>query len=318
MIRNIALLTLIAIVSGQFNYQKLYLPSVQYLNFHKGEQTAFRRTSPVAQLKCYPSPGLTEANCQEFGPSVVNCRNIGLGGDGQINWRCEADMGDHFKFGKISVGCEGYSDANDPYVLSGSCGLEYILELTSKGKEWMHKPKVQPKPHVHKPYRPVQPRRPIQRHRPIGYEHNMESSFLGFLFLVVSCLLIFYCAVATERRYNIHDTIYEDDVVPETTVPRRATIRRRTVGVVPPIGPVRYIPPPPVVQMNVGPLPPPPPPLPPRPPMPPMQVGPAPPPEARIIPGPDRPFVRPSSEPSTDTRGGTPRTAVGFGTTNNR
>ena len=37
----------------------------------------------------------------------------------------------------IDIRCEGYYGPNNPYVLNGSCCLNYSLELTSKGEEWM-------------------------------------------------------------------------------------------------------------------------------------------------------------------------------------
>ena len=37
--------------------------------------------------------------------------------------------------GKISVSCEGYNSPDDAYVLQGSCGLEYTLDLTEIGKQ---------------------------------------------------------------------------------------------------------------------------------------------------------------------------------------
>merc|ERR1719370_1231452 len=33
------------------------------------------------------------------------------------------------------VVCEGYDYPDDPYILAGSCGLEYTLELTKEGRE---------------------------------------------------------------------------------------------------------------------------------------------------------------------------------------
>ena len=40
------------------------------------------------------------------------------------------------RFGKISVTCEGYDHPNDDYVLAGSCGLEYDLDITEEGKRF--------------------------------------------------------------------------------------------------------------------------------------------------------------------------------------
>jgi hypothetical protein len=33
------------------------------------------------------------------------------------------------------VACEGYDYPEDPYILAGSCGLEYTLELTQQGRD---------------------------------------------------------------------------------------------------------------------------------------------------------------------------------------
>ena len=37
--------------------------------------------------------------------------------------------------GSVNVICEGYDYPDDPYILAGSCGLEYTLELTQAGRE---------------------------------------------------------------------------------------------------------------------------------------------------------------------------------------
>ncbi len=37
-----------------------------------------------------------------------------------------------YKFGKLSVSCEGYAYPEDPYILAGSCGVSekiFILKL---------------------------------------------------------------------------------------------------------------------------------------------------------------------------------------------
>ena len=43
-------------------------------------------------------------------------------------------MDNAYKFGRIEVSCEGFSHPDDAYILKGSCGLEYSLELTEEGK----------------------------------------------------------------------------------------------------------------------------------------------------------------------------------------
>ncbi len=44
-------------------------------------------------------------------------------------------MDNAYRFGRVEVSCEGYNSPNDAYVLRGSCGLEYTLELTAEGKQ---------------------------------------------------------------------------------------------------------------------------------------------------------------------------------------
>jgi len=58
-----------------------------------------------------------------------------MGSDGQsINWKCLAELDSSVKFGTINVNCEGFLSPEDEYVLAGSCGLEYELDFTAKGK----------------------------------------------------------------------------------------------------------------------------------------------------------------------------------------
>ena len=40
-----------------------------------------------------------------------------------VQWECKSDMDNAFRFGEISVSCEGFAYAEDPYVLKGSCGV---------------------------------------------------------------------------------------------------------------------------------------------------------------------------------------------------
>lgn len=51
-----------------------------------------------------------------------------------LQWECKTDMDGSYRFGRIEVSCEGYSHPADPYILKGSCGLEYTLELTKEGR----------------------------------------------------------------------------------------------------------------------------------------------------------------------------------------
>lgn len=43
-------------------------------------------------------------------------------------------MDNAYRFGHIELSCEGFSHPADAYILKGSCGLEYTLDLTEEGK----------------------------------------------------------------------------------------------------------------------------------------------------------------------------------------
>ncbi|KAK7205760.1 transmembrane protein [Myxozyma melibiosi] len=107
------------------------LPSqIQTLTLRKDAKTKGRRTKPVPQLKQVggDAKGLYEV-------PVMQCRNMGAGDGGpeDVQWSCTADLPGYFKLGSTDVICEGYNNADDPYVLKGSCGVEYTLYLTESG-----------------------------------------------------------------------------------------------------------------------------------------------------------------------------------------
>jgi len=111
-------------------YEKARLRDVQVLTLRAGEMTTGRRSSPVPQLSCVGGNGAG----QGWEPSVVQCYNRGWDGR-DVQWECKADMEGTVRFGRVEVICEGYDYAEDDYILAGSCGLEYTLELTREGKQ---------------------------------------------------------------------------------------------------------------------------------------------------------------------------------------
>ncbi|KAF5327667.1 hypothetical protein D9619_004868 [Psilocybe cf. subviscida] len=99
---------------------KVELSKITSLTLYKDAYTEARRTSAIPQLRCVGKP------CRLFQPEVVRC--VSLGGVGtDVDWKCEADLPDSLRFGKVDVSCEGWSRPGDPYVLKGSCSLEYRL-----------------------------------------------------------------------------------------------------------------------------------------------------------------------------------------------
>ncbi|XP_053395306.1 store-operated calcium entry-associated regulatory factor-like [Mercenaria mercenaria] len=108
---------------------RVLLTDVSALTLHHGKMTNSRRTSPVPQLKC---TGGSAAGM--FKPQTVQCINRGSDGY-DVQWECKTDMDNSYRFGKLQVTCEGYDYPEDPYILRGSCGLEYTIDLTEEGLE---------------------------------------------------------------------------------------------------------------------------------------------------------------------------------------
>ncbi|KAL5504358.1 hypothetical protein ACEPAH_8432 [Sanghuangporus vaninii] len=106
---------------------RVLLEQIRSLTLYKGELTKARRLSPIQQLKCVGKA------CKLFQPDVVRCYNNGGSGT-DIDWTCEADLPEKLRFGRVDVSCEGWSRPGDPYVLKGSCGLEYRLINTSENQ----------------------------------------------------------------------------------------------------------------------------------------------------------------------------------------
>lgn len=107
------------------------LSKVSSLTVRGGQKTASRRVSPVPQLQCVGSPEV----CKLYSVDVMRCTNEGSDYDAEsIQWACKASLPDEFKLGSTDVSCEGYESSDDPYILKGSCGVEYKLLLTEQGE----------------------------------------------------------------------------------------------------------------------------------------------------------------------------------------
>lgn len=109
----------------------ILLSDVQSLTLRgNGAMTSHRRVPAVPQLKCISRKEI----CRLYDIDIMRCTNQGSGyGDEDIQWSCAATLPEELKLGSTDVICEGYSSADDPYVLKGSCGVEYRLVLTGKG-----------------------------------------------------------------------------------------------------------------------------------------------------------------------------------------
>lgn len=109
----------------------ILLSQVQSLTLRSDKQTSHRRVPAVPQLKCVSGRNL----CSRYTIDTMRCENKGSGyGSEDIQWSCSASLPPELKLGSTDVICEGYAGPDDPYVLKGSCGVEYRLALTDKGE----------------------------------------------------------------------------------------------------------------------------------------------------------------------------------------
>ncbi|KAI0527902.1 hypothetical protein F5B22DRAFT_9797 [Xylaria bambusicola] len=110
----------------------ILLSAVQSLTLRANKQTSHRRVSSIPQLRCVSSPKV----CALHPVDVMRCTNEGSSyGAEDVEWSCAASLPPELKLGSTDVICEGYAGPDDPYVLRGSCGVEYRLVLTDLGEE---------------------------------------------------------------------------------------------------------------------------------------------------------------------------------------
>ncbi|KAL4793476.1 hypothetical protein BDV19DRAFT_216913 [Aspergillus venezuelensis] len=110
----------------------ILLSQVHSLTLRGGKLTSSRRVSPMPQLKC---TGPSKRICNMYKFDSMRCTNEGYGYDEEdVQWTCTASLPGEFKLGSTDVVCEGYRNADDPWVLKGSCGVEYRLLLTEEGE----------------------------------------------------------------------------------------------------------------------------------------------------------------------------------------
>jgi len=148
------------------------LSDVKALTFQRGSYTTGKRSSPIPQLQCV---GGDASSAHQYQPTIVQCRNMGEDYSGNIQWKCEAELDSSVRFGRTDVSCEGYNNPNDPYILRGSCGLEYSLEYTEQGKR-------QNSQHSNYHY----------SHFDNSYYGNTNSSNFGKIFLWVLLIIIVF------------------------------------------------------------------------------------------------------------------------------
>lgn len=107
--------------NAQISYQgKVLLRDVSSLSFkNDGIFTTSRKGSRIPKMNC-------ESGLCEFGPNNILCKNVGLNDENDVVWECTGyGLTDGYKLTHSDVSCEGYDYPEDPYIVSGSCGLYY-------------------------------------------------------------------------------------------------------------------------------------------------------------------------------------------------
>ncbi|CZT21805.1 uncharacterized protein RCC_07671 [Ramularia collo-cygni] len=106
------------------------LSKVRSLTLRDGYETSHRRVSAMPQLNCVGGNAKGLYDVEE-----MRCKNSGSQYDAEdVQWTCQASLPPEFKLGSTEVMCEGYDSPDDPYILKGSCGVEYRLILTPLGE----------------------------------------------------------------------------------------------------------------------------------------------------------------------------------------
>ena len=108
---------------GAAAHERVYTGHLQSLVLRAGKDTTHRRVDPVPQIACVGGNA-----CDRFTPSVISCTVIGNEDTSERPlWECQADLPIGMRFGTTDVQCEGYESSADPYILAGSCGVQYTL-----------------------------------------------------------------------------------------------------------------------------------------------------------------------------------------------
>lgn len=116
-------LILLFLVLALADHERVAMKDISVVHFANGKMTKGRRSSPVPQMECV---GGACHRANDVMRTAV-CKNIGWDGEGVI-WQCEAALPNGYDLGETTVSCEGWDGAGDPYVLAGSCQLEYELK----------------------------------------------------------------------------------------------------------------------------------------------------------------------------------------------
>ncbi|XP_067122393.1 store-operated calcium entry-associated regulatory factor-like [Centruroides vittatus] len=167
---------------------RIKLTELKTVTLYSGRLTNGRRSAPISQLKCVGG----SAGCSAFIPKVVQCYNRGSDGY-DVQWECKTDMDNDYRFGSVEVLCEGYDYPNDPYILRGSCGLEYTIDFTKGGSQ-------QKNSHSYN----------SNNNYGSNYFSSSKRTTLGDIIFLIIIFIIIYAIIKTCLYRNQHTTTSDD------------------------------------------------------------------------------------------------------------
>jgi len=80
---------------------RVLLQDLSVFTAKQGQMTTGRRSAPVPQMKCIGG----SAGCSHA-PTTMQCYNRGYDGY-DVQWECKGDMDNAYRFGDLTVVCEG-------------------------------------------------------------------------------------------------------------------------------------------------------------------------------------------------------------------
>jgi hypothetical protein len=204
---------------GVFGHSNILLSSVQALTLKSGHQTAARRGPPVPQLQC------VGGNCDDGAQyvRVMQCSNKGLDSHGMPQWECKSELPVGWHLGVTDVSCEGYRDSDDPYILAGSCGVEYHVHGPPKptvpphsipfnpvgpvGPQGIQGPVGVSAWRIYQPQEPIQQTPHTEQHRQSSTTGEILTIALGANVIICAfllCCLCCCCICCSESKTPVH------------------------------------------------------------------------------------------------------------------
>ena len=164
------------------NSNRVLLQDIEAVTFKTGGLT----TDLYPQISC---KGLYCDESWNYDINSIQCVNKGFDGKG-IQWECSAVVNNKnerytYKISNYQVTCKGYDYPDDPYILHGSCSVEYTLDRNTNKPTVIHHPQTET----------------IITHHDYTTYYDEPSDPLVVLFVLLFILFIlFLLACAAETR----------------------------------------------------------------------------------------------------------------------